>query len=271
MLFDTHAHLNDARFDADRSEVLARARAAGVGRVVEIADAPEEWDRALALSRARPEIVRCALGLHPYHADRWEPGLAERLRRKARLPEVVAAGEIGLDYFTKCTVPREVQRRAFSAMLEAADAAELPVVVHCREAYADLLPMLRDFYSGRAPRGRGGEGPARFHGVLHCFSGTREEALRCAALGFALGVDGPATYPKNDGLRDALRAAGLEQLVLETDSPFLPPQSARGKRNEPEAVREINAALARVFGRKEEEVAALTTSNARDLFRLAED
>ena len=261
VLFDTHAHLNDPKFDEDRGDVLLRAVEANVGRVVEIADEPADWEKAISLSRARPDLVRCTLGLHPYYADQWTPALGEKLKELAKLPEVVAAGEIGLDY-AKCTIAHDVQKEAMMNMLEAADAAGLPVVLHCRDAYADMMPMLSKFYSGRKPTGR-------FHGVIHCFSGSTEDALQGIELGFALGVDGPVTYPKNDALRAALKAAGIESLVLETDSPYLPPQSSRGKRNEPRAVAEIAARLAQLFALKEEEAAALTTKNAHDLFRMS--
>ncbi len=262
MLIDTHAHLNDPRFGADRDAVLERARAAGVGVVVEIADAPGEWDAALALARSRPGFVYCALGLHPYHAEQWRPGLAAALAEKAVLPEVVAAGEVGLDY-AKCGVPRATQLEALEGFLGAAEAAALPVVVHCREAYADLLPVLRRRFGGRAPAGR-------YHGVVHCFSGTAEEALECAGLGFALGADGPVTYPKNEPLRLALKGAGLGAVVLETDSPWLPPQAKRGQRCEPADVAAAAARLAEVFGVSAGELARATTANARALYRLPE-
>ncbi|MFH2202070.1 MAG: TatD family hydrolase [Elusimicrobiota bacterium] len=261
MLFDTHTHLNDEKFAADRGAVLERARAAGVGALVEIADSPDDWDRAVALARARPALVRCALGLHPYYADRWSEELGRALRAKADLPEVVAAGEIGLDY-ARCEIPHTVQQESFLKMCAAAAAADLPVIIHCRDADDDNIRLLEDFYGGRKCDGR-------FRGVLHCFSGAAEHAARAVRLGFALGADGPVTYPKNDALRAALGAAGLENIVLETDSPYLPPQSRRGKRNEPDAVPEIAAKLAEVFGVTTEEVAAQTTHNARDLFRLA--
>ncbi|MBI2362332.1 MAG: TatD family hydrolase [Elusimicrobia bacterium] len=259
MLIDTHAHLNDPRFDPDRSEVLARA-AAALEAVVEIADSPAEWDRALALARSRPGFLWCTLGLHPYHAAEWKPELARALAQKAAAPEVVAVGEIGLDY-AKCEVPRPVQMEAFEGMARAAQAADMPVVVHCRDAYADLVPALRELYAGRAPRGR-------FHGVVHCFSGTAEEARACVGLGFALGADGPVTYPKNGALREALVGAGLGALVLETDSPWLPPQPKRGKRCEPADVAEVAAALAAAFGVGTEEIARATSVNARELYGL---
>ena len=260
MLIDTHAHLNDPRFDADRGAVLDRARAAGVGVVVEIADAPGEWDGALALARAHPGFIYCALGLHPYHAEQWRPELGASLAEKAGLPGVVAAGEVGLDY-AKCEVPRAIQLASMRGFMAAAWAADLPLVVHCREANGDLMPVLREFYRGRPPA-------RRYHGVVHCFSGTSEEAAECVRLGFALGADGPVTYPKNEPLRQALKGAGLDALVLETDSPWLPPQAKRGQRCEPADVAAAAARLAGVFAVGVDELALATTRNARALYRL---
>lgn len=256
MYFDTHAHLGDARFDPDRAEVLARGLARGVTRIVEVADAPADWERSIGLCRANPDLLRCALGLHPYHAPEWSPELEGRL---ARSPEVVAVGEVGLDY-AKCAVPRAIQEEALLKMLALAGRLRLPVVLHCRDAYADLLHLLAGFYGGRPPEGR-------YRGVLHCFSGNAEEALAAVRLGFALGADGPVTYPKNDALRAALQGAGLDALVLETDSPYLPPQSRRGERNEPGLLPEIAAKVAVLFDVPVSEAARRTSANARDLFR----
>lgn len=258
-LFDTHVHLGDAQFAADRAEVLERALEKGVRQLVEIADSPDDWAAALALSRARPQQVRCSLGLHPYYADRFTEGLLEELAAKVKLPEVVAVGEIGLDY-VKAQVPKEVQLASFERLLSACRGWDKPVVVHCRGAYEDLIPALRKVYP-EPPKDH------RFWGVVHCFSGTPEEAMLCAGLGFALGADGPVTYPKNEPLRQAFLGAGLEKTVLETDCPYLPPQSSRGKRNEPTAVLEIAARLAAVFGVTQEEVARRTRDNARALYR----
>lgn len=258
-LFDTHTHLGDAQFAGDRGEVIARAAARGVSRLVEIADAPGEWEAALDLARARPEGVRCSLGLHPYYADRFSPRLLEDLSAKIGLPEVVAVGEIGLDY-VKAEVGAPAQRAACEALLRFCKEQDKPAVVHCRGAYEDLRAILAGIFPG--PRPAGG-----FWGVIHCFSGSAEDALFCRDRGFALGVDGPVTYPKNDALRQALKGAGLQCLVLETDSPYLPPQSSRGKRNEPAAIPEIAAGLAAACGVSPEELARATTENARRLFR----
>lgn len=259
--FDTHAHLGDAQFSADREAVLERALRGGVANVIEIADSPAEWDAALALSRARPGQVRCSLGLHPYYADQFSEDLIDRLQKKISLPEVVAVGEVGLDY-VKTDLAKEVQLRGLSRLLSACLEWDKPAVVHCRGAYEDLRSVLSQVYGQKVKK-------SRFWGVIHCFSGTAEDALFCRDLGFALGVDGPVTYPKNDGLRLALAQAGLDCLVLETDSPYLPPQSSRGKRNEPSSIPEIGQALAKALGVPIEELAAATAQNARDLFRLA--
>ncbi len=258
--FDTHAHLGDSVFETDRETVLDRARAAGVINIAEIADAPKEWPGALALSRARPLQVRCALGLHPYYVAEFSPALLGALAAKARLPEVAAIGEIGLDY-VKTDAPKGAQIAAFRALLAGSLSWGRPAVIHCRGAYEDL----RDVVGALCPHP-----PAefRFWGVVHCFSGGEDDARFLVERGFALGVDGPVTYPKNDGLRAALRGAGLERIVLETDSPYLPPQSSRGKRNEPAAIPEIAAKVAEVFGRTLEDVARTTTDNARALYRL---
>lgn len=257
--FDTHVHLGDPQFDLDRSEVLAQCAAANINRLVEIADDPSEWERAIALARAHPALMRCALGLHPYHADRFDDGFVTRLKSAlAAAPEAVAIGEIGLDY-AKSQIPAEVQRRAFAALAEAGRDWGVPLVIHCRDAYDDLLPMLRDIFSS-PPSGR------RFWGVIHCFSGTPDEAIACSRLGFALGADGPVTYKKNDSLRDAFRHAGPDVTVLETDCPYLPPQSSRGKRNEPRAIPEIAAKLAEVWALTIDDVARRTNSNASALF-----
>jgi TatD DNase family protein len=258
---DTHAHLGDAQFAADREAVLARALSAGVSRIVEIADAPADWDAAIALSRARPSQVRCTLGLHPYYADQFSEELVTKLEKKILLPEVVGVGEIGLDY-VKTEIPKEVQRAALTRLLTFCRDAKKPVVVHCRGAYEDLREILAKVFPGK-PEGR------RFWGVIHCFSGITEDALFCRDLGFALGADGPVTYPKNDPLREALKQAGLQSLVLETDSPYLPPQTLRGKRNEPINIPEIGARLAQVFGVETAELAAATSANARELYGLA--
>lgn len=255
---DTHAHLGDPQFDADRDSVFERAAAAGISRIVEIADHPDEWARAVAIARSRRD-VRCTLGLHPYYADLYNDAFLAKLRAALdAAPEAVGIGEIGLDY-AKAEVPHDVQRRAFAAVAAAGRDWSVPLVIHCRDAYSDLVPMLRDLFPAKSPSGP--------WGVVHCFTGTTEDAKACVDLGFLLGADGPVTYKKNDALREAFRVAGPGAAVLETDAPYLPPQSSRGKRNEPSAIVEIAAKLAEVWGVPLDEAAARTNANAAALYR----
>lgn len=257
---DTHAHLGDPQFDADRDAVFTRAGAAGISRLVEIADHPDEWNRAISIARARPATTRCTLGLHPYYADLYDAGFNAKLRAALdAAPEAVGIGEIGLDY-ARAEVPHDVQRRAFESVAAAAKGWDVPVVVHCRDAFVDLIPVLRSVYGGKPAKGR-------FWGVIHCFTGTAEDAAACVELGFALGADGPVTYKKNDALREAFRLAGPDAAVLETDSPYLPPLSSRGKRNEPAAIVEIASKLAEVWGVSLDEVSRRTNANAAALYR----
>ena len=256
---DTHTHLAGESFDADREEVLSRAAEAGVVKIVEIGASLEDWPKVLALSRARPQLVRCSLGLHPYEADLCTPEVLERWGRQAAFPETVAVGEIGLDY-TRNPLPPQIQKEALRRILEACRPWGKPVIIHCREAYADLREILAAAFAG--PR------PARPWGVIHCFSGGVEDAQFLVRAGFMLGADGPVTYPKNTVLREAFRAAGPENTVLETDSPYLPPQSRRGQRNEPKAVVEIAEMLAKVWGIALDEAARITTRNAGKLFQF---
>jgi TatD DNase family protein len=258
-IVDTHAHLCDTQFDSDREQALERAAAAGVSRVVEIADSIADWERALELARSHSGRVFCAWGFHPHYAQDWKDSYREAFLEKANSPLIVAIGEIGLDYVKSSAAPH-IQQRTFRKLVELASLKGLPIVVHCREAHDDLFPILEKYWT--RPEGRIG-------GVLHCFSGTIEDAKRAAALGMALGVDGPITYPKNEALREAVRSAGLERIVLETDSPYLPPQSLRGKRNEPANLPEVLARLAELFGVTADEAAKQTTRNAFELFRFS--
>lgn len=260
-LFDTHAHLTDPQFDADRPQVIDRAVRSGVTRILEVADLPQDWPRVLDLARARPEVVGAALGLHPYYAELCDDRFIEALKSHAALPEAVAIGEIGLDY-ARARVPPSVQLRCLRRLLAVCREADKPVVIHCRDAYADLRRAITEVFPAPPPH-------RRFWGVVHCFAGTPDDAVFFSSAGFALGADGPVTYPKNDALRDAFRQIGPAATVLETDSPYLPPQSCRGRRNEPCKLPEIAHVLARTWGMSPSETAAMTTRNGLALFGLA--
>jgi len=264
-LIDTHAHLCDPRFDPDREAVLARAGAGGIVTIVEIADRPAGWEasRSLALSANGKETgprMLWSCGFHPHYAQEAAGFDFTSMVGAARDPDCVAVGEIGLDT-VKSRSSRDDQIRLFREALEVAGELDKPVVIHCREAQADTLRILRSFFGGLSRR----DGAA---GVIHCFSGDIHFAEGCLDLGFYIGVDGPVTYPSSGPLREVLRQVPLDRIVLETDCPYLPPQAMRGQRNEPAALGDISRKLAGLFDRSPDEIARITSENARTLFRL---
>lgn len=254
MFFDTHCHLDFERFDGDRDEIVARAAAAGVKRIVVPALDLENAPAVLALAD-RYEEVYAAVGVHPNSSAGWEDAWIDRLHSLAGHEKVVAIGEIGLDYYWDRS-PKETQQRALAQQLALAAELELPVIIHNREADADVLRLLSE-----SPL-HGKERP----GVLHSFLSTWETAEAALEMGYYLGFTGPLTYAKNDALRDVVSRAPLDRLLIETDAPFLSPQAHRGERNEPAFVRLVAAQMADTLGLKEATVAAMTTDNAACLF-----
>ena len=255
LLVDTHAHLDLPDFDADRAAVLDRARQARVGAVVVIGYDPQRWRSTATITDAQPWIVR-AVGLHPNSAALWSDTLLGALRAEVAMGDAVAIGETGLDFY-RAHAPRDLQIAAFEAQLQIARAANLPIVIHQREAENEVLTLL--------------ERDAPWRGVMHCFSGNTDFARRCVGLGLCLGVGGVATYPKSGEVRDALASAPLDKLLLETDAPFLAPQPWRGKRNESAYVTATLETLAAGRGVDADVIARATTANAIALFgsRLA--
>lgn len=251
-LVDTHVHLTDRRYAGDLDAVLARARAAEVqGMVVVGYDLPSSR-AAVGLASRYPELW-AAVGIHPHDARNASPAALADLESMAGSPKVVAIGECGLDFYRDLS-PRDAQRAAFLAQLGMAQRLRLPVVVHSREAMPETLELLM---KQSLPYG----------GVMHCFDGTIDDGRRAIDLGLYLSAAGPLTYRRDPTLAQALAAAPLERLVVETDCPYLSPQRHRGERNEPAHVREVAVALARVRGLELVEVAAATTANAARLFR----
>lgn len=263
MLIETHAHLNDKAFDADRHAVLEKVFASGVGRIVEIACAPGEWKQGEDLCAAYPGKVRCAFGAHPEYTKTLPPSMLAELEAFMAKPCAVALGEVGLDYWWDCGT-KEEQLALLETQLPLCARFGKPAVFHARNgktpaqnAYADLLEALKRWAYRPAKK---------FRGVLHCFSGGWADARAGLDLGLLLGVNGTFTYKKNDDLRETVRKAGLDNIVLETDCPYLPPQSARGKRNDPSFIPEIAALLATHLGVGNGAVADRTTANAFELF-----
>lgn len=251
---DTHIHLTDRRFEADLDAVLERSRAAGVTAWMTIGTSPFDADAAAALAE-RVAGVFFAAGMHPHHAADWNDGSAERLRAILSSPRALALGEIGLDYHYDFA-PREVQRRVFEAQLGLAIELDRPIVIHCREAFADIASVLR---AHRDPRLRG---------VFHCFSEGRAEAEEAVDLGFCLGLGGVVTFANSGAVREAVRHAPACRLLLETDAPYLAPVPKRGRRNEPSYIPYIAEVVARERGETIDAVAAITTANAQRLLGL---
>lgn len=264
MLIETHSHLNDKAFDADRVDVVGRVFSSGVGKIVEIACQPSEWAQGEAFCAAYPGKAACAFGAHPEYQKTLTAEQLAELELYLAKPCAVAVGEIGLDYWWDIG-PKESQLALMNAQLALCGKFDKPAVFHARNgktpaenAYADLLADLRGNWSYRPAR--------RFRGVLHCFSGSWEDAKAGLDLGLALGVNGSFTYKKNGAVREAAKKAGIENLVLETDCPYLPPEGSRGKRNDPSFIPEIAAMVASHLGLSNAAVADATTANAFALF-----
>ena len=256
-LIDSHAHLDFKDFDADRAEVLERARQAGVRNILAIGSAagPDHLDAALPFAEQH-DWIYASVGIHPHEARLAEEQHFARLNELARHPRVIAWGEIGLDYHYDYS-PRDVQHSVFRRQLELARAAGKPIIIHCREAWEDCLAILEQDWRG-----------TNLGGILHCFGGMPDDARRGLALGFRISFAANVTYPKAQNLRDVARDLPLDRLLIETDSPFLAPQGRRGKRNEPAYVLEVARTLASVRNLPVEEIASLTAANFRALFGL---
>ena len=253
-LFDTHAHLHFPEFAGDLDAVLARARAAGVRRMVTIGT-DVATSRAAAALAAREPDVWAAVGIHPHEAAAADEAALTEIERLASAPRVVAIGETGLDFFRDRS-PREAQTRAFTAQVALARRLGKPVLVHCRDAHAETLALLA------------ADGPLERGGIMHCFSGDVALARRCIELGLLVSLAGPVTYPKPGALPDVARAIPADRLVVETDCPFLPPQPYRGKRNEPAYLAITAARVAELRGEPLADLAGRMSENARALFRL---
>lgn len=262
-LVDTHCHLDFDRYDPDRDEVLARARAAGVVRIIIPCLDLASCERALALADRYPE-VRVAVGFHPNSLPPAPPLASPELtaiREMAGHPAVVAIGEIGLDYYWDKASPQH-QSDWFAAQLALAADLNLPVIIHNRDATADTLTELRRWRASL--EGSLADAP----GVLHSFAGDRADAAQAIDLGFCLGFTGPVTYPKADETRAVAASIPLNRLLIETDGPFLTPAPHRGKRNEPAYVRLIADRIASLRDLPLEVLANASTENAFRLFRL---
>lgn len=266
-MIDSHAHLDSPRYDEDRDALLDRAWAAGVREILSIGigEGPDTMHQALEISRRyadRPDTPRiwASAGVHPHEARLADDAAYARLDALLQEAEVLACGEIGLDYFYDHS-PRELQKEVFARQMEIAASRRKPIIIHCRpsdnssNAWDDTLEMLRAHW---AQTGLGG--------ILHCFTGELRHATAAMDLGFLISFAGNITFPRAQGIRDAAAVVPLDRMLIETDCPFLAPLPNRGKRNEPAWVKEVATRIGELRQIQAEEVSALTAGNFRALF-----
>lgn len=252
MITDSHAHLYWKSFDEDRAEVLARARAAGVGRMIVVGTDLETSRAAFALCAEEPDLFPTA-GVHPHDAGGLDAATRAAIEALVHRPECVAVGETGLDWFKEYS-PRAAQLEGFLWHLDLARRLDRPVVIHSRDAHEDTARCVRQFPGVR--------------GVMHCYTMGPDELEPYLAAGLYVSFSGVVTYPRNEANRDAAARVPLERLLVETDCPYLAPQGKRGKRNEPAYVAAVVQELARVRGADVAAIADATSANAAHLFGL---
>lgn len=253
MLVDSHCHLDFPDFGAELDAVVGRARDAGLGRIVTISTRVKRHAQVLGVAE-RFDDVFCSVGTHPHNAHEELDIGAEELLRIAQNPKVVAIGEAGLDYHYDNS-PRDAQERGFRAHIAAARQSKLPLVIHSREADADMARILEEE-----------SGKGAFPAVLHCFTGGRDLAMRAIAIGHYVSFTGILTFKASQNLRDLAAELPAERILVETDAPYLAPGPYRGKRCEPAYVVETAKVLAQTRGVSEAEMARQTTENFFRLF-----
>ncbi|MBI4640825.1 MAG: TatD family hydrolase [Candidatus Tectomicrobia bacterium] len=256
MLIDSHAHLQASQFDADRGEVIERARQKGLTHIIVIGTTFEDSRKALALAQEE-SMIFATVGIHPHDAKSANESVYAALIEMAKDKHVVAWGEVGLDYFKNYS-PQESQREVLRRQIKIARELHLPLVIHNRDAHADLLKILIE------------EKASEVGGVMHCFSGDRSFAFRCLDLNFFLSIAGPITFGKSHDLREVVKEVPLDRLLIETDAPFLAPHPHRGKRNEPAYVTLIAEKIGEICGLLGETIGERTAQNALKLFRVKE-
>jgi TatD DNase family protein len=254
ILIDTHAHLDHERFKDDVDQVIERAKLSQVQSIITVGADLASSRQAVEFARRYPDVI-ATVGVHPHDADSVSDSVLNEIAILAQDEGVVAIGEIGLDYHYDFS-PRDVQRRVFAIQISLARELELPIVVHVREAYQDVMSILKS------------EHAEDVGGIVHCFSGDREAAKDCLDMGFYISVGGILTFANSQELREIIRGLPMDRILLETDAPYLTPVPYRGKRNEPAYLVHVAEALANLKGITFDEVAETTTLNACKLFGL---
>jgi TatD DNase family protein len=263
MFVDSHAHLDVPQYDEDRADVIARAQAAGVTLMLEMAGSDMgkgSLPQGLRLAETHP-FIYAAVGLHPHEASLYDDALEGALLTAAQHEKVIGWGEIGLDYHYDHS-PREIQREVFARQLTCALELKLPVIIHTREAEEDTIRLLSECWAEK--------GGAETGGIIHCFTSSQQLADAAVEMGFLISFSGVVTFKKSDELRAVAKSVSLDRLLIETDCPYLAPVPYRGKRNEPAFVVETAKCLAQLHNLSLEQIAHITTHNFGRLFKLAE-
>ncbi|MFH0913100.1 MAG: TatD family hydrolase [Candidatus Omnitrophota bacterium] len=252
MFIDTHCHLDFPEFDPDRDEVTRRAKNEGIDYIINIGSGILASEKALGLAK-KYDFVYATVGMHPHDADKFDDQAKAKLAELAKEDKVAAIGETGLDYFKNYSRP-ENQQVLFEYLVKLAKGSGLPLVIHNRRAEPDTLRILKEALPVKA--------------VVHCFSADEKFLKECLDLGFLVSFTCNITYKKAQDLRALVKLTPLDKLMLETDAPFLPPEGLRGKRNEPRYLKFLAEEIARIKGISVEEIARVTTNNAKIFFNL---
>lgn len=254
MIFDTHAHYDDERFDEDRDTLLKQLHQEGISYILNASASPESLEDSIELSEKYP-FIYAALGIHPHDADKMNEDLIDKIRVLSKKDKVVAIGEIGLDYYYDNS-PRDTQKYWFERQIELAKELKLPIIIHDRDAHEDTVNILKKTDAGQVG------------GIFHCFSGSAQMALDMIKLNMYISIGGPVTFKNARKTIEVVQAVPLEKLLVETDSPYLSPEPFRGKRNNSGYLVHIIRKIAEIKGISESEVAEATLANAKKVFRL---
>ncbi len=256
MLIDSHAHLDDSKFDKDRENIIESFEKNGISLIINPGDDLSSSIRAVNLAEEYEKIY-AAVGVHPHSAKDINKSTLEILKSFANREKVVAIGEIGLDYYYDNS-PRDIQKKWFVEQIKLAKEVNLPIIIHSRDAQQDTFDILKAEQDGN------------LKGVLHCYSGSVEMAREYLKLGFYISFAGPVTFKNARVLKEVAKDIPLDKMLIETDSPYLTPEPHRGKRNEPIYVRFVAGTIADIKGISFEEVAKATGENTKRLFRIKE-
>ena len=252
MLFDSHAHLDDHKFDSDRDEIIAALEKSGISYVVNIGADVQSSENSVALAE-KYDFIYAAVGVHPYDAEIVDDALAEKLKAMAQNKKVVAIGESGLDYHYE-DADREIQKNAFIKHIKLADELDLPVIVHNRDSHKDMMDILAEHKPKNA--------------IIHCYSGSAEMAKELVKMGYYISFSGTVTFKNAVKVQQAAEVVPLDKMLIETDCPYLCPEPERGRRNDPSKIRFTAQKLAEIKGVTFEEIAKITMENAKHVYKI---